>query len=577
MATSKLKKRQEIAILQASLENEQSSFKVHWRDLADYILPRRAQFTLSQTNRGERRNQKIINATATLAARTLASGMMGGVTSPARDWYRLSTPDPALSENGQVKIYLHEVTKRMNAVFLKSNLYKALPNLYGDMGTFATAAMMVEEDFEDVARFYTFPIGSYKIALDDKGRVRVFSREFRQTVRQLTKKFGVRDENGNLNTSNFSESVKTAINRNQWDQWVDVCHIIRPNEDFNPKSLTSKLFESIYFEKGTVTATAGASSVSDVYLRERGYDYFPVLCPRWETTGEDIYGTNCPGMTALGDIKSLQVMEKRSAQAIEKMVNPPMIGPSALKRSKASILPGDITYLDEREGTKGFRPAHEVNFRIGELEEKMRQKENLIRRAFYEDLFLMLANDTRRQPVTAREIDERHEEKLLALGPVLEQLNQDLLDPLIDIVFDLMSRQNLLPEPPEELQGQTLKVEYISIMHQAQKIAGLAGIERFAGFVGDMASFIPDVLDKIDADQTVDEVAEIMGVPPAIVVDDETVAIKRQARAEAEAAAAEAEKVAANAGAAKDLSQASLEGDSALSRLLEQSEAGAVQ
>ena len=573
---AKQTKKQQIITLLASLDNNKTSFKVHWRDLADFILPRRAQFTLTDTNRGERRNQKIINNTATLASRTQTSGMMGGVTSPAREWYRLSTSDPALNESGAVKAWLHIVTRRMNTVFLRSNLYKALPTLYGDMGTFGTGAMLIEEDFNNVVHFYTFPVGSYAIALDDKLRVRIFSREFRLTVRQITLKFGTYDKNGKLETKNFSNTVTEAITRDNWDQWVDVHHVIQLNPDYNPKGLTSKKYESLYFEKGVMSAK-NAGTEPEKFLRERGYDYFPVLCPRWETTGEDVYGTNCPGMTALGDIKSLQTMEKRSAQAVEKMVNPPMVGPSSLKRSKSSILPGDVTYSDEREGQKGFRPAHEVNLRISELEEKINQITDRIRRAFFEDLFLLLSSDTRRQPVTATEIDAKQQEKLLALGPVLEQLNQDLLDPLIDITFDIMVRQGLLPEPPEELQGNALKVEYISIMHSAQKLAGLAGIERLAGFVGQIAAFKPDVIDKIDTDQMVDEYGEITGVPPRIIVEDEVVVETRAIRAEQEAAAVAAEAAAANAGAAKDLSQANLESDSALSRLLEQSEAGAVQ
>jgi len=572
---SEITKRQELVILRADLERDRSSFITHWTDLADFIDPRRAQFTLSQTNRGERRNQKIINGTATLAKRTLASGMMGGVTSPARKWFRLSTPDPALKENGQVKNYLHEVEEVMNAAFLRSNLYNNLPIVYGDMGTFATSAMLIEEDFENVLRCYTFPVGSYMIALDDKLRVRVFSREFRLTVRQVVKKFGRRDDNGNLDKSNFSNTIKTAIERKQWGQWIDICHVVRPNESYNPKSLTSKKFESIYYEKSTVSSTQGSATDPETYLRERGYDYFPVLCPRWETTGEDVYGTNCPGMVALGDIKALQTMERRFAQAVEKKVNPPMIGPTSLKRSKSSILPGDITYTDEREGQKGFRPAHEVNFQLSELRDQMTEKENLIQRAYYEDLFLMLANSDRRQ-ITATEVNERREEKLLGLGPVLERLNQDLLDPLIDIAFLIMDRQGLLPEPPEELQGSSLKVEYISIMHSAQKLAGLSGIERFTAFVGQMAEYRPEVLDKIDTDQIVDEYADITGVPPNIVVADEIVQQIREARAQAEQAAAQAEQASIQAGTVKDLSQANLEDDSALARLVQTSEAGAI-
>jgi hypothetical protein len=310
-------------------------------------------------------------------------------------------------------------------------------------------------------------------------------------------------------------------------------------------------------------------------LRESGYDYFPVLAPRWEVSGEDVYGTSCPGMETLGDIRQLQLGEKRGAQAIEKMVNPPMVAPTALKTVRTSLLPGDITYSDEREGQKGFRPAHEVNPRIQELEMKQDQVRNRIRRAFFEDLFLMLASSDRRQ-ITAREVEERHEEKLLALGPVLEQLNQDLLDPLIDITFDIMLKQGLLPPAPQELEGVPLKVEYVSIMAQAQKLVGVSGLERFAGFVGNLVSQTgnPALLDKVDTDQLIDVYADQISVPSEVVRSDEDVAAMRQERAQAQQAQAQAATINEVAGAANKLAGASLEEDNALKRLLDQSQAG---
>lgn len=570
-------KREKYEKLRTSLEAERSTFMPHWRSLADYILPMRPRFTLSKTNRGDRRNNKIIDSTATLAVRTLRSGMMGGVTSPARPWFRLSTPEPGLAEYGPVKEWLHLVTQRMVTIFLRSNLYNALPVVYGDMGTFATAAMFIEEDFDDVIRCYPLPVGSYMLATDDKGRVRVFFREYRMTVRQLVEKFGEAEPGGEPKWEHFSSRVKEQWDRGQTETWVDVCHVIQPNDEYDPNKMDSKYkrFRSVYYEKGTGSGSGNYMAYeSEKYLRDRGYDYFPVLAPRWEVTGNDVYGTDCPGMTALGDTQALQTMHKRKAQAVDKMVNPPLWGPSSLRTQKVSILPGDITYHDARDGTQGLRPVFEVDPKTRELEGSIQEHQFRIRRAYFEDLFLMLATDGRQQPPTAREVEERHEEKLLALGPVLEQLNQDLLDPLIDVTFAVMLRQGLIPDPPEEIQGMDLKVEYISIMAQAQKMAGLAGIERFTGFVGEVAQYDPAVLDKVDRDQLIDEYGDITGVPPQIVRGDEDVAAIREQRAQAEAQAREMEAMREGAGMAKDLSQADTGGNNALADLLRQAKAG---
>ena len=572
-----LKLRSNFETLRSSLETERSSFDSHWKDLSDHTLPRRAQFTVSDTNRGEKKNNKIINSTGTHAIRTLRSGMMGGITSPARPWFRLSTPDPKLSGNPDVKAWLHVVSERLRAVFIRSNLYNALPILYGDMGTFGTAAMLIEEDFDRVIRCYTFPIGSYSVANDEKGRVRVFFREFRMTVRQIIKRFGTTEE-GKIEMSNFSKHVQTLYTNGTLDAWIDVCHVITANSDYDPNAYASnkKKYRSVYYEKGS-NASGGANYITpddDTFLRDKGYDYFPVLVPRWEVTGEDVYGTNCPGIMALGDIKALQVMEKRKAQAIEKKINPAMVAPTRAKEGKVSILPSDITYLDEREGSKGFRAAHEVNITIGELLESIQQHEQRIKRAFFEDLFLMLASLDRKD-ITATEVMERKEEKMLALGAVLEQLNQDLLDPLIDITFDIMVSQGLIPEAPEALQNVPLKVEYVSIMHQAQKTAGLAAIDRLGRAVAEIAQFDPSVLDKIDADKLINEYGETLGVPPEIIRSDEQVAEIRGARARQEQEQEQADRMQQGAATAKDLSSADVGGNNALNSLIQQSQAGA--
>ncbi len=568
-------RRQKLEQINHQLERERSTFKSHWRELSEYILPRRSRFFVADQNKGDKRNQKIIDSTATLAVRTLRSGMMGGVTSPARPWFRLTIPDKDLAEFVPVKQWLHTVTTRMTTIFLRSNLYNILPAVYGDLGTFGTGAMLMDQDEEAGIKCYSFPIGSYKIGTDSKGRVRVFWRDFQMTARQIVEKFGQDPEDPRkIDWSNISDHVKSLYQSKNFESRIDIAHVILPNDLYNPRLLDSKYkkYASIYYERGTSGESSNqgffAAGTQDKFLSEKGYDYFPVLCPRWETTGEDVYGTDCPGMTALGDIKQLQTGEKRGLQAIDKMVNPPMIGPTSLKTQNASILPGDITYVDIRDGMQGFRPAHEVRFDVNSLEVKQQQVRQRISKAFFEDLFLMLANSDRRQ-ITATEIDERREEKLLALGPVLEQLNQDLLDPLIDNTFMIMESLGEIPPPPDEIAGRDLKVEYISIMAQAQKLVGLGGIERFTNYVGGIAGLHPAILDKVDGDQLVDYYGDLTSIPPGIVRSDDEAKGIREQQAQAQAQAQKAQNAAMAAKTAKDLSQADPAGDNALASVIE--------
>lgn len=576
-------RRQMYEILKQELIQERQSFIPSWREVGEYLLPRRPRFFTSDANKGDRRNQKIIDCTATFAVKTLRAGMMAGVTPPSRPWFKLTTPDPALAEFPRVKEWLHTVTQRLATVFTRSNIYRTFPMVYGDVAGFATSPYSIEEEFTGkVMHTQSFPIGSYMIAQDANGVVNVFFREFRMTVRQLIEKFGRKDpKTGGPDWSNFSTYVRNAWERGQREQWIDVCHVIRPNDDYDPQRLQSKFkrFTSCYYEAGTAAGQSSNymsnSANDDKYLREAGYDYFPILCPRWETTGEDVYGTDCPGFTSIGDIKQLQQGEKIGAEAILKKVRPAMVGPTSLRSGRPTTLPGDITYVDEAPQRPGFRKAHDIELSLVELEGKQEQVRYRIDRAFYGDLLRMMMDSDRRQ-VTATEISEKKEEKLIGLGPVMEQLNQDALDKSIDISFMLAARQGLIPPPPEELQGVPLKVEYISFMAQAQKAIGIESVERFTNYIGSVMAYNPDIGTKIDFDRLAEVYGEMMSMAPGVVRSEEVAATLRQQQAQQAQAAQTMEAIKSGAGAARDLSSANLEGDSALTRLIDQGRAGAL-
>lgn len=574
-------KRRELELLRGELQTERATFLTHWRQLGEVFLPRRPRFDIYDINKGDKRHNNIYDSTGPFAVRTLASGMMAGITSPARPWFRLTTQDPALAERGAVKEWLADVTQKMGAMFLRSNLYNNLPIAYADMGVFGTSAIYVEEDFDKVMRFCTQPIGSYCVSVNERGIVDVFQRDFQMTVRQLIGRFGYDYPGDKIHWERFSTHVRQYWEVGQREAWIPVVHIIRPNPMHDPQRASAKYkaYESVYYELGYGGYETHASPEAGVYLRESGYDHFPVLCPRWAVTGEDSYGTDCPGMTALGDGRALQVLQRRKGNAIDKMINPPLVGPTQLKNSRISHLPGDVSFASERDGEKGLRPIYELRFDMAPVLDDIQQHQARIRRAFFEDLFLMISSDERTQPPTAEEIVERRSEKMIAIGSVLEQLNQDVLDPLIDLGFAMMERQGLIPPPPSEIQGQELKVEYISIMSQAQKLVGLSGMERFAGFAFKLAADTqdPTILDKVDKDQLIDEYGEALGVSPKIIRSDEKVEEIRQTRAqERDMAQAQqaAETIKQGASAAKDLSQADMSGDNALTQLIDRANAG---
>lgn len=533
------------------LETERSSFEPHWRELSDFTRPRSTRFTASEVNRGDRRNSKIIDPTASLASSVLSSGMMSGITSPARPWFRLATPDPDLMDYGPVKLWLETTEQRMNEVFNRSNLYQSLPLMYGDLGTFGTAAMAVVEDSQRIIRTVHFPLGSYYIANSPSLSVDVCYRKFTMTVRQLVMEFGI---------DSVSDTVKSMWNSSQYSQWVEVVHAVYPNLERQTGKLEAKHkpFKSVYLE---------VAGDHEKVLRESGYDEFPIMAPRWEVNGEDVYGSSCPGMLALGGTKALQLMQKRKAQMIDKLTNPPLQVPASLKNQRVNTIPGGINYLDEANPTNKIQTIFDVQpVALKALLEDVQDTRQLIDTAYFVDLFRMMQMvNTRSMPIEA--VVEMREEKLLQLGPVLQRLDSELLDKLINRTFSILVNKNLLPVAPDEMQGMDLKVEYISVMAQAQKAIGVGSIERFAGFVGNLARVKPEALDKLNADDAIDNYASAIGVSPTIVATNEQVQAIRQQRQAQQQQMAQMQMAQSAIDGAKTLSDTNLDNDSALSAM----------
>lgn len=502
------------------LRSERSSFIDYWRELSDHHLAHRGRFLTSDRNKGHKRNTKQFNNTSRLAVRTLASGMMAGITSPARPWFKLATPFQELNESANVKEWLHSVELLMREVFNQSNLYNALHMLYSELGTFGTGAMGVYQDYENVIWCKPYTVGSYFLGQDARSRVQTMYREYEMQVSQMVEEFGL---------ENCSSRVKQAWDKGRSEEWIKIIHAIEPNDDrdnVNPMA-EHKRFRSVYYE-----AECPASEEQQ-FLRESGFDDFPIMAPRWDVTGEDIYATECPGMVALGDAKALQLQERRMYQAIDKVVTPPMQAPSSLRNkvTGSDMVAGDIVFVDDTS-SGGIRSLYDFRPDLNAMQAKINEVEDRINKAYYVDLFLMLANSDRRQ-ITAREIAERHEEKLLMLGPVLERLHTELLDPLIDRTFNLMQRGGILPEPPEELLDMDIKVEYVSVLAQAQRMVAVGAIERLAGFAGQMAAVWPDSRHKFDAMQAVDEYGMALGVSPSVIRSDDEVEAMAQAEQQA--------------------------------------------
>lgn len=540
---------------------ERSSWLAHWRDLAEQLQPQRFRYFQTDRNKGYKRNDSIINSTPLIAVRTLAAGMMSGITSPARLWFRLMMSDADLAEYEPVKEWLEIVERRVFETFAQSNVYNSLQTGYTDLGAFGTHVAIVEEDHRDVIRLYCPPVGRYALANGARLEPDTMFREDSLTVGQLVEQFGLK---------RCSPFVQNAWKQGNYSQWVDIVHAIEPNRYPDPTAAdhTGKAWKSCWFERGAGSqlqfAEASGPGGDHQFLAEGGYEEFPVLAPRWNVTGVDVYGTSA-GMDVLGDARALQLYEKRSAQVLDKIVNPPLVSVGGSRATRLSLLPGDVNHVDAVQNGKPLYPAIEVSpSALPAVMEEKRTIERRINTGLFADLFLMLASQPEGGDMTAREVAERHEEKLIALGPVLERVNTEYLAPLVNRTMGIMARKGLLPPAPQELKGQDYKVEFISVLAQAQKLLGVTSNDRAWAFASTVAQARPEVLDRVNVDKLLEDQFDRLGVSPKVIVPEDEAQKVRDSRAKQQQAQAQGQALLAASQGAKNLAQSPTDGRNAL-------------
>lgn len=496
----------------ARLEQRRSRFEEVWRDVATYVLPgHRVRKGAGETGSEGGRTGRIIDATGTRAVRILAAGMQGGLTSPARPWFRLRLEGEQGVESGPARRWLDLVEERLYAALARSNFYQAVHGLYTELAAFGSADLYQEADADRVMRFSTLVCGEYAWACDATGRVDTVARRLRMTARQLAQRYG---------EGQLSERVVRNLRKDP-EQETEIIHLVRPRgeRDTQAGGNRNMPWESLVFE----------ADGADGLLHESGFVEFPHLTARWDVLGGDVYG-QAPAMDVLPDVKMLQEMARSQLLAIHKVVNPPMRVPTGFKQ-RLNLIPGGQNYVAPGQA-EGVGPLYQINPDIGAVTRKIEDVRRAIREGFFNDLFLMFTADGRSN-VTAAEVLERQQEKLLMLGPVIERHQSELLDPLIERTYGILGRAGVLPPHPPELEGRTMRVEYVSALAQAQRMGTAQAIRQFTAEVAQLSATAPQVLDKVDFEQAVDELASIAGVPSRVVRSDAEVAQLRAGRDEA--------------------------------------------
>lgn len=494
---------------------ERSQFEPTWKQLSEYINPTRGRFDEDETSDGRRRDYCLLDPYPMEAAGKCAAGIHSGLTSPSRPWFSLSLQDEELANFHTVKMWLEDCQDILMGIYAKSNIYNMLLQLEAELTQFGTAAALLLEDYHTAVWARSYTCGEYAGNVDSRGRVTHFAHRFKLTAWQMVEEFG---------EELCSEGVRAAYHAQNYRDYFPVTMLIEKNTDYDENKLALGNFpwRSYYFEDCS----------TDTFLKVAGYNECPFLMPRWTTVANGIYGTG-PGHNALGNCMQLQKLEQVNMRLLETRANPPMIVPASV--GKVKRLPGKETLVPDNLASL-IRPLYDATGNREEVMQSIQFKQQQIGAAFYNDLFVMLANNDNPQ-MTAREVAERHEEKLLMLSPVLEQMHNEVLAPLTKRTFEICMRNGIFPPTPAELEGQddNLKVEFISLLAQAQKNVATPAMEKTLALAGNLAGIAPEIIDNFDLDATIRAHAQMSGAPEKIMRDEQEIEKLRKQRAEEQA------------------------------------------
>lgn len=512
-----------------SLRNWRTSWwNANWSDLAQFILPRRSIWLTQSTGgnpspnnntRGREINGAIADPTATLAVRVCTGGLVSGLASPSRPWFKLILSQKGVEPDEAARAWLDDTEDRMYTILAGSNFYDSFATECEDLVVFGTGPSIIYEDEKDVIRLYNPAVGEYYLASGATLRVDGLYRLFVMTVSQIVDFF--KYENCPAEIQSLWNQKGAAL-----DQERMIAHSIEPNYGIGPEN-AGKIPGNFTWRETYWLYGADSSKPASL----TGYVDQPFTAARWATQSNDAYGRS-PGMDVLPDVMQLQVMTRRMAEAIEKQVRPPLIGDMSLKNQPSSTLPGHLTYVTDIGPNKGIRSIYEVNPDINAMAANILAIEKRIQVGFFNDLFLML-EQVQTGKMTAYEVAAKVNEKMQVIGPVIESLLADSLKPKLKRIFGIMKRKGMIDPPPDSLKGVVLDIQFVSMLALAQKAAATGGIERLVALVGSLEPIFPTAKDKIDSDELIDEMNELLGNPAKIIRGKDAVEAFRAQQAQA--------------------------------------------
>lgn len=522
-----------------SLKSDRGNWDSLNQEIAEYLLPRKANFTRKWAD-GEERNSMLFDSTGMEALHLLASSLHGLMTNPSMQWARFAdTSGDDLSQEEQE--WMEDSIRKCLSVLNsdKSNFVPSVHEFYLDFSAFGVGCIYSEatEDEDDLF-VKSYNISRVMFCENVRGVVDTVYRSQDMTVRQIAQAWG---------EEVLSYKMKGMLKESP-DRVVEVIHAVMPREDAKrykrDKTAKEKPFASFWIECET-----------NSILSEGGYEEQPYQVSRWSKSPGELLGRG-PGSMALPYLRGINAMALTGMMVAEKLADPPLMVPDDGFLGPVLSGPGGLTYY--RAGIAGssgdlVRPlpvSGDLNAIQGMIEWRSSQ---------IQSIFLTPHLKTFENPnATATQVLAVQSEKMRVLGPVLGRLQTEFLSPFINRVFNILLRNGTISVPPESMQGKNIAVEYNNPISANQKQVEAQAFSNAMMYVAPVVQAKPEVMDNLDGDAAFRGSQKLFGYPADYLVPEDERDAMRQQRAQAMQAQQEAQLVQEAVGTAGEAKKAGL-------------------
>lgn len=492
-----------------------------WQELAEIFLPNRADF-IAERAPGEERDDGLWDNGPQLAARGLISAIATFLRPAGKTWPKARAKNRDVEQLESVRNWLYAVTQiTYDAIYdVRVNTDKVLSEVDADLVVFGTGIAHVAWNKSERHLVIKSKSLAHTALMTGKDGTPNASYAFsKPTLRQLVDEFG---------EDKLTKAMAEEYNQPKpnLEKTYEIVHAILPNADW--KALGGKG----RFPVASMWISVGCKELID----EKGFYDFPDIIPQWDTLTKEVYARS-PAMVALPDARVVQAMSKTFLEAGEMSLRPPTYSFADMIQGELQMFPGGHTTVDMSgfQGTGDPIKAIQIGAFPEKIFEVYQQKNDNVAAAFFRDILELPS--ARDGEMTATEINARLDQFLRQAAPIFVRVGNSYNGQLCNRVFNILMREGMYPEPPEEMFDQEVEFEYESPIKEAREKAEamkvLEGINMMLPLAEAQAKLSGGpaaVLDNLDFDAAIRFIGVKADLPQAIFTPIEKMMEDRAAR-----------------------------------------------